>query len=180
VRLVALVSLSILVALPAAGQQADPPRISLVAEYTLVGWIIPPRYPGFPAAAEVGPLVHVGNRHGVGWTLLLDVTHSDPFVGTGPRYRRWLGGRFALDAGASVPLTDFDWMEVVTQVGVSYADIVGLTTRVGLGGLDGFNLGLGARVGRGPGLAAGALTAMALVIGRVVLGIQWWGATGEM
>jgi hypothetical protein len=167
-----------LLAPPAAGQRVEPPRLSLISEYSLVAPIVPPAYTAFPTAAELGVLMHVGDGHGVGWTLLLDLTRASPLLGTGPRYRRWLGHRLAADVGAAMTVVNDTWARGVVQTGISYADIVGLTARAGFGGQDAFDLGIGAQVGRGPGMAAGALTAMALVVGGMIVAIQWRGAVG--
>lgn len=148
-----------------------PERFTWLWEYIALKWIAQPSDYGVPIAVEVGPLVRVGRRNGVGWTGSFDLTHDIWFVATGPRYRRWLDRRAAFNVGASVPIAGNTRSGPIVEVGLTYADLVGITTRWEFFTPRGVGWAVGAKLGSGPG--AVATFASAIVI--VVTIIRWSG-----
>jgi len=150
----------------------DPPeRFTWLWEYAAFKWIAQPSDYGIPIAVEVGPLVRVGGQNGVGWTGSFDLTHDIWFVATGPRYRRWLTRLAALDVGGSVPVAGNTRSGPIVEVGLSYADLVGVTTRWEFFTPRGVGWGVGAKLGSG----AGAVATFASAIAIVVTIIRWSG-----
>jgi hypothetical protein len=148
-----------------------PERFTWLWEYTAFKWMAKPSDPGVPIAVEVGPLVRVGRRNGIGWTGSFDLTHDIWFVATGPRYRRWLDRRAAFNVGASIPVAGNTRSGPIVEVGLSYADLVGITTRWEFFTPRGVSWGVGAELGSG----AGAVATFASAIVIVVTIIRWSG-----
>ena len=171
VLLAAVMTRGVLAQDDATNDRNLPERFTWLWEYTAFKWIAQPSDRGVPIAAAVGPLVRVGRRNGIGWTGSFDLTHDIWFISTGPRYRRWLNRLAAVNVGASVPVAGNTRSGPIVQVGVNYADLVGITTRWEFFAPRGANWAVGAELGSGPG--AVATFASAIVI--VVTIIRWSG-----